>query len=140
MTDYTHESKQFFSALAEKDLIGSKCLDCGNVMIPQRKICTTCHSDNVEIINFSGTGKLAAFTVISVPPVAMAEAGYGPKNPYCVGIVELDEGARISAQIMGVDVFNPQAIKIGTPVKMLTIERGEEDQKKTFLAFEPIEE
>ncbi len=88
-------------------------------------------------MEFSGKGTLAAFTVISVPPVAMAKEGYGPKNPYCVGIVTLEEGPRISAQILGVDVFNPQTIKIGTPLKMQTIVRGEDDAKQTFLAFEP---
>ncbi|MEE4194949.1 MAG: Zn-ribbon domain-containing OB-fold protein [Anaerolineae bacterium] len=139
MTVYTYESKQFFSALAEEKLIGAKCKNCGNVMIPQRLICTACHSDDSEMMEFSGKGKLAAFTVISVPPVAMAEAGYGPKNPYCVGIVELEEGSRISAQILKVDVFNPQTIKIGTPVKMTIIERGEEENKQAFLAFEPVE-
>ena len=140
MTEYTYVSKQFFTALAEEKLIGTKCNTCGHVSIPQRQICPNCMSDDAEIIEFSGTGKLAAYTVVSVPPVAMAEAGYGPKNPYCVGIVTLDEGPRISAQILGVDVLNPQTIKIGTPVKMVIIERGEEDTKETFLGFEPIQE
>ena len=139
MTEYTYESKQFFSALAEENLIGAKCNNCGNVMIPQRLICSSCHSDDADMIEFSGKGTLAAYTVISVPPVAMAEAGYGPKNPYCVGIVELVEGPRISAQILGVDVTNPQSIKIGTPLKMTLIDRGEEENKKTFLGFEPEE-
>ena len=140
MNEFTFDSKQFFTALTEKKLIGIKCNACGAVSIPQRQICPQCMSDDVEIMEFSGKGTLAAYTVISVPPVAMAEAGYSPKNPYCTGIVELAEGPRISAQILGVDVFNPQSIKIGIPLKMSLIERGEEESKQTFLAFEPVEE
>lgn len=135
--EYTMDSKQFFTALADGKLIGAKCTQCGTSTIPQRQICPHCQSDDVELIEFCGKGKLAAYTVISVPPVAMAEAGYDAKNPYCVGIVTLDEGPRISAQILNVDVFNPQTIKIGSAVQMTTIKRGEEGAEKTFLAFEP---
>ena len=136
--NYTMDSKQFFTALADDKLIGSKCNVCGTNTIPQRQICPNCQSDDVELMAFSGKGTLAAFTVVSVPPVAMAAAGYGPKNPYCVGIVTLEEGPRISAQILNVDVFNPQTIKIGTPLKMTTIERGDEENKQFFLGFEPV--
>jgi uncharacterized OB-fold protein len=135
--EYTLDSKQFFTALADGKLIGTKCDSCETSMVPQRQICPSCQSEDVALVEFSGKGSLAAFTVISVPPVAMAEAGYGPKNPYCVGIVTLEEGPRISAQILGVDVFNPQTIKIGTPLKMKTIVRGEGEAEQTFLAFEP---
>jgi hypothetical protein len=67
----------------------------------------------------------------------MLEAGYGFKKPYCAGIVELENGERISAQIVGVDVAHPASIDIGMPVTMTFVERGEDDTKQTFLAFEP---
>ena len=68
--------------------------------------------------------------------VAMIEAGYDRENPYCVGIVELEDGSRISAQILGVDAAQPERIAIGTLLKVSFIERGTGEQKKTFLAFE----
>jgi uncharacterized OB-fold protein len=89
----------------------------------------------MDVIAFSGKGKLAAYTVIFVPPVEMANAGYDGKNPYCSGVVELVEGPRISAQILDVDMMHPENIKIGTSVSMTTIFRGEEDNRSTFLAF-----
>ncbi|NJN93330.1 MAG: OB-fold domain-containing protein [Anaerolineales bacterium] len=67
----------------------------------------------------------------------MIEAGYNRNNPYCAGIVELDEGPKVSAQIIGVDVAHPETIKIGTPVKVAFVERGQEDKRRTYLAFEP---
>ena len=138
MTAYTPEIKQFFTALQDGKLIGSRCADCGKMMIPQRLICTRCHSDNTEIVEFAGEGVLSAFTIINVPPTSMAEAGYSTKNPYCTGIVTLTEGPRISGQILNVDVANPQTIKIGSLVRMTTIERERNGEKKIFLAFEVI--
>lgn len=137
MADYLWNSKEFYTALGQGKLIGSKCSDCGHVSAPHREICPKCHSSHQEIIEFQGKGTLAAFTVISVPPPHMAAAGYDGKNPYCVGIVTLNEGARVCAQILDVDVHAPQTIRVGTPLVMTLIERGENESTRKFLAFEP---
>ena len=137
MTEYTMNSKDFYTALGDSQLIGSKCKSCGAYAVPQRQICPNCHSDRTEIITYSGKGTLAAYTVISVPPVMMAEAGYDGKNPYCVGIVTLEEGPRISAQILDVDISHPENIKIGTEMVMTTIKRGLDQNETSFLAFHP---
>ena len=138
MSEYTMNSKDFYKALNEGQLIGSKCEKCGAFTVPQRRICPKCHSNETKVITFSGQGQLAAYTVIFVPPIMMAEAGYSAKNPYCVGIVELEEGPRVSAQILNVDVKHPENIKIGTSMKMNTISRGEGADQSTFLAFNPV--
>jgi len=138
MTEYSMISKDFYTALGEQKLIGSKCRQCGSFAIPQRPICPNCYSENTEIIEYSGKGKLVAYTVISVPPVKMAAAGYSSKNPYCSGIIELEEGPRISAQIMDVDVVNPENIRIGTEMIMTTISRLEGEKEVAYLAFKPV--
>lgn len=138
MSEFALINKEFFRALETGELIGSKCQDCGEVSIPQREICPDCFSHRTEIESFSGKGKLAAYTVISVPPVKMAQAGYDGKNPYCVGIVTLDEGPRISAQILDVDLAHPENIKIGTELQMTTIRREEDGVQNTYLAFKPV--
>jgi hypothetical protein len=137
MTDQALHSKAFNQAIAEDLLIGSHCLVCGNISIPQRQICPNCHSDQLERIQSNGRGTLATFTVIYIPPTSMAEAGYNAKNPYCVGIVALEEGSRISAQIIGLDLSDPETIKIGLPLKQTSVVRGEGESAKKFLAFEP---
>lgn len=138
MSEYTLQSKSFYKALEDGILIGSRCPVCGYVAVPQRQICPKCHNDAMEIVEFSGKGKLAAFTVIYTPPTEMLEAGYNGKNPYCVGIVELEEGPKVNAQILGLDLSKPAEIKIGTPLKMTIVERGAEDARKKYLAFEPL--
>lgn len=137
MSEFTMNSKDFYKALGKGELIGSRCTQCNSFTIPQRHICPRCKSDQTEIISFSGEGKLVAYTVIFVPPVRMAEAGYSSKNPYCVGVVELSEGPRVSAQILDVDVHHPENIKIGLSLEMTTITRVENEQEIPFLAFQP---
>ncbi len=132
---YTH---QFAEHLAQKRVIGSRCKKCGRRFLPPRMWCPNCQQNNLEACEFSGRGKLAAFTVVYVAPTAMLAAGYDRKNPYCVGVVELEEGERIPAQILGVDVHHPETIQIGTPLKAVFVERGEGEGKKVFLGFEAL--
>jgi len=68
----------------------------------------------------------------------MLQAGHDGKNPYCTGIVELVEGPRVNAQILGVNLLKPSTIKIGTQLQMTTIERGLDDKKHKFLAFQVL--
>lgn len=138
MSTYSLNTTSFYKALDEGKLIGSRCKDCGYVAVPQRQICPKCHADQMEIIEFSGEGKLAAYTVVFVPPTEMLQAGYDSKNPYCTGIVELVEGPRVNAQILGFDLSKPSTIKIGTQLHMTTVERGTDERKHKFLAFQVL--
>ena len=125
----------FEQYLNEKKLMGSHCTICNADFLPPRAICPHCYGDQLEWIEFKGKAKLAAFTSIYIAPTAMIAEGYGRNNPYLVGVVELDEGVKISAQILGVDANQPETVKIGSPLKVEFLERGEGEAAKTFLAF-----
>jgi len=89
----------------------------------------------MEWVELKGRGRLCAFTTIWVAPTLMIQEGYGRDNPYCTGIVELEEGVKISARILGVDARNPEKIKINTPLQAEFLHRGEGEDKVTLLAF-----
>ncbi len=125
--------------LNEKKLMASRCPQCDALYLPPRAICPKCHGDQLEWVETAGQGKLAAFTSIYVGPTAMNAEGYSRENPYVTGIVELDEGVKISARILGVDARHPEQIEIGMPMTVQFLERGEGDAKQTFLAFEPAD-
>lgn len=110
-------------------------MKCGSMYVPPRAICPKCQSEELEWVETSGKGKLAAFTVILSGPTFMIEQGFDRKNPYISGIVELEEGIRISARITGLDASKPAEIKIGTPLNVDFVEFGEGEGKKTYLAF-----
>jgi len=131
-------SASFEQYLGEKKLMGSHCNTCNKDYLPPRAICPNCHSDQLTWIEFSGKGKLAAFTSIYIAPTAMIEAGYGRDNPYLAGVVELDEGVKISAQVLGMDASKPEEVEIGVSLQAEFVERGEGDAKKTLLTFRAV--
>jgi uncharacterized OB-fold protein len=106
----------FYAHLAEHRLMASACTNCGKKFLPPRPLCTACYGEEMEWVEL---------------------AGYGRDNPYCSGIVKLENGLSISAQILDVDVTRPESIVIGTPVQVEFIERGEGETVKTLLGFRP---
>jgi uncharacterized OB-fold protein len=122
--------------LTEEKLMGSRCDHCDALYVPPRPICVKCHRGDMHWEEMSGHGKLAAFTCINIPPPFMIAQGYDRKNPYCTGVVELEEEARVDARIEGVDCAKPQSIKVGIPLKIKFLHLQEVGKKETYLAFE----
>jgi uncharacterized protein len=123
--------------LAEEKLMGSKCEHCGALYVPPRPICIKCHTADMQWAQMKGRGKLAAFTCIGIGPAFMTAEGYNRKNPYCVGVVELEEGTRVDARIENVDTLKPETIQVGMPMAVKFLHRGEGADKRTYLAFAP---
>ena len=123
--------------LKEEKLMGSRCKQCDALYVPPRPICVECHSTEMAWEEMSGSGKLGAFTCIAIGPSFMRAEGYDRKTPYCSGVVELAEGARVDARIDGVDTQNPETIKIGLPLKVEFLHRTEDGPARTYLAFRP---
>jgi hypothetical protein len=65
----------------------------------------------------------------------MIEQGFDRNNPYLTGIVELAEGPKISARILGLDATQPQIDWIGRSLTVEYIVRGEGDETQVDLAF-----
>ena len=91
-------------------LSGSKCLKCEKLFFPPRTICIKCKSPTSNEILFSGLGEVLAYTVITAAP-----SGFEKEVPYVVGIIELEEGPRVTAQIVDVD---PDDIAEGMEVQL----------------------
>ena len=90
--------KEYLTALNENRLLGLKCKDCGFVTTPPRLACRKCSSQNNEIVELSGKGKIATFTTIFLAP----ESRRG-QTPYLVIMAQLDEGPWIMGDLIGVD-------------------------------------
>ena len=123
--------------LSEEKLMGSRCSKCGVLSVPPRSICINCHGSEMEWVEMKGKGRLVAFTSIAIGPPFMIKEGYDRKHPYVCGVVELEEGVRVVARIEGVDGSKPETIKIGTPLQVEFLHRGEGANSTTFLAFRP---
>lgn len=106
-----------------------RCVDCGMIIAPPSGSCYGCGSNNMEWAEVSGKGKLVSFTVIHIAPDEFTE-----EAPYYVAIVELEEGTRVSARLLGFDPLKPEDVKLGIALK-LDYEKGKSG--KTYLAFKP---
>jgi len=133
--DFTIES--YLEYIRNKKLMGTKCKNCGEMYIPVRKLCTKCNNANMEWVEMSGEGELAAFTSITVGTPYFVEKGYDRKNPYCFSVIKLKEGPMVSAQLVGVDESKPEEIKIGMPLKVTFLETEIRGETKVDLGFEP---
>ena len=105
------------------NLIGTKCGSCGTVDFPPRTICPKCGRDSLGRMartKLAGKGTLVTFTVIHDAPAA-----FDLLKPYVLGIVELDEGARLTSQIIDVE---PAAVKIGMRVESAFRKLGQEGE------------
>lgn len=126
----------FDQFLREEKLMGSQCTKCGALYTPPRSICVKCYNRELQWVEMIGTGKLIAFTCIYIAPKMMADEGFNRDNPYCVGVVELKEGTRVNARIEGIDPRKPEDIKVGMPVRVKYLHKGNKKNAHTVLAFE----
>lgn len=100
-------------------LIGTRCSTCDNTFFPPRLICPNCRgAGNVEETKLSGNGEVVTYTVVRVAP-----EGFEREIPYIVAIVKLEEGPRITSQIVDCDLGD---IEIGTKVRAVFRKVGEE--------------
>jgi hypothetical protein len=135
--DAPFNSTSFQQFLAEGRLMGSRCKRDGALFLPPRSMCPADFSSEMEWVEFSGRARLVAFSVIHIGTSAMLEAGFDRQHPYCSGVVALEEGPQISAQILGVDVLRPDTIRIGMPLEAVFAEREPGDGQQVVLAFRP---
>ena len=97
--------ENFYRFCAEKKLMGVKCGKCNAVFAIPRTVCPKCHSAGMEWVQLKGTGKLLSYSIVYV-----STPEFQAQTPYAVGIVELDEGARLSGIVRNV---NNDDLRIG---------------------------
>ena len=104
------------------NLIGSKCLQCNEVFFPVRVICPKCRrKGRLGDIKFSGKGKIHSYSIVHTPTDEFKVIA-----PYAVAIIELEEGAKITSQIVD---CNENDIKIGHEVDLVFRKIREEGEE-----------
>lgn len=108
------ESDRYWEGLRRSEIWMRRCEDCRKAYFYPRDICPNCGSARTQWFRASGRGTVYTFAVVHRAP----HPGFGDRVPYVAAIVELEEGARIPTNLVGVDV-DPHKIQIGalvTPV------------------------
>jgi uncharacterized OB-fold protein len=118
-------SAPYWEAVRRHELKLQKCGGCGAFIYYPRPRCPHCLSENLEWRNVSGRGKLYSYTV-----VRRASSRAFADGPYVLAIVELDEGPRMTTNLMA----EPEKIKIGMPV---TVAFDDVTPEHTLVKFKP---
>jgi hypothetical protein len=84
----------------------AKCSKCGKVFFPPRLICDNCRCRQFEKVILPDKGKIITYTIIRIPPPA-----FNQEAPYAIGIIELENGVRLTAQIVDCDLNKIDRIK-----------------------------
>jgi uncharacterized OB-fold protein len=102
-------SQPFFDGAMSGTLMIMRCQDCGTARVPSRSHCDNCLSDRFEWQKASGRGKVHTFGVMhqKYHPAFFSEL------PYNLAVVELEEGPRLSTNLVGV---KNEDIRVGMPV------------------------
>ena len=91
--------------------LGISCKKCGKRSFPLSEYCPYCVTNDVEEYRLAETGKILYFTNVSMASNEMAF-----NAPYCLGIIELDDGIKVTGQIIDCDYKD---LRNGMEVKMV---------------------
>ena len=94
------------------NIIGNKCEECGQVFFPPRESCPKCRRKSmgkIKEIRLAGKGEIVTYSIIHVGPEEFED-----QVPYPIAVIQLDEGSRITAQIVDCDIND---VKIGMKVE-----------------------
>lgn len=107
----TPDSEPFWRGLRARKLLLPCCLDCSEPHLPPGPVCPYCFSDRIHWKEASGRGRISTWTVVHKAWFPAFEA----ELPYNVVQVELDEGPRLTANVVGI---GNEQLKIGLPVQV----------------------
>ena len=112
------DSSFYWAAAAEGRLVIRACKACGARHFMPRHLCPQCWSDQLEWIDSKGQGAVHSFSTVHRAPTPEFSAN----TPYVIAMVDLDEGPRMFANIVGQDA---QSVAIGDRVHVTFEDRGE---------------
>ena len=120
----THDNLFFFEGAKEHRLLIQRCAACQALRHPPQPRCDTCGSYDWDALQSSGRGIVYSYVVNHYPQVPAFD------YPLPIGLIELEEGTRLVAQLVDVPVGD---IAVGMPVEVTWIEDGD----LTVPAFRP---
>ncbi len=120
-------SQPFWDAAKRHELMLQRCEACHRFIYYPRARCPHCFSDRLLWRKCSGKGKLYSFTVVHRPSTRLFADG-----PYILAIVELEEGPRLTTNI----VAPAEKLKVDMPV---TVYFDDVTPERTLVKFKPAE-
>lgn len=123
----THDNAFFFEGATRGELLIQRCSSCGVLRHPPRPACPECRSLEWDTVRSTGRGTVFSYVVVHHPQVPSFD------YPLSIAVVELEEGTRLVADLIGVD---PGHVAIGMPV---VVEMVAVDDELTLPMFRPAD-
>ncbi len=108
-------------------LVASECSACGALFLDRRNACASCGARDFSPRRLASDGVLRAFTIVhrATPDVRV---------PYVSGIVDLDGGGVVKANIVGIDP-DPASVSLGMKVRLTTFPIGTDAEGTEAVSF-----
>jgi uncharacterized OB-fold protein len=111
------DTAPYWEAASQDRLVMQRCGGCGKLRFYPRHLCPDCWSDATEWVEVSGHGRVHSYTVMQRAP----SPAFMDRVPYVVALIDLEEGPRMMANIVGADALD---VAIGDSVSVCFEERG----------------
>ena len=122
----TQDNAWWFEAAREHKLLIQRCAICGALRHPPEPMCGRCQSFDWDTVEASGRGTVYSFVVNHHPQVPAFD------YPLVVGLIELEEGTRLVANVDRCRAA--ERWSVGMPVE---VEFVDHDDELTLPAFRP---
>ena len=116
----TPETAPYWEAANRGELQIQQCNVCSRHYFYPRTACPRCGSTDVRWVTVSGRGRLHTYLINHRPA-----PGFEDEAPYAIAVVELEEGPRMMANIVGVN-NTPDELDLDMPLEVRFERRGEQ--------------
>jgi uncharacterized OB-fold protein len=108
-------------------LVANACDNCGALFLTRRNACANCGGASFNQKPLATNGVVTSFTIVH-------RAAPGVKTPFVSATVALDGGGVVTANLLDVDP-DPEFVKLGMPVQLVTYPLGADDNGTEAIAF-----
>ena len=112
---------------ADPHLVANECGSCGALFFDRRNACAKCGGTSFGSRRLASDGVLRAFTIVH-------RATLEVKVPYISGIIDLDGGGVVKANVVGIDP-DPGQLTLGMRVTLTTFPIGSDSAGTEAISF-----
>ena len=105
-------NRPFWEGARKHEFRLQRCASCHKLWAPNGPVCPHCFSEDYTWEALSGRGKIASWVVFH----KLYHPAFANDLPYNVAFIELDEGPRVIANVVGIP---NEELRIGMPVEVV---------------------
>lgn len=114
-------------SLDPPSLLGGRCTACAQLSFPRERFCAHCGAGDPELVPLSTRGTIYSWTIARFAP-----PGYHGEVPFGVGVVELDDGIRVTSTLSAQPL---ESLRTGATVSFKLIEVATDDEPVTSWTY-----